>query len=144
MTPGEGKIVVERTWLTTSTKGTPGVGVKGEVTDGLGETGSMTGTIWLSDKAYSMGRAQLKSLGFNIDDQDLLELDNSDLLVGHESPITIVEETYNGNTTIKIGVFGKASHGKPRTDMIAKAQAGLRAAKKSKAEEDMPEDDLPF
>jgi len=151
---GQFKCEVLDTCLTTSYTGTPGMDVR-VLIPSLDEI--VTGTIWLSVKAAGMAKQQFKALGVDFNTEDLNVLNAQQTLKGYQTVVELGEETYNGYTKVKVKRFGDGRGAVPTADVVAAAQAALRAAKdepkkpkpkaaaKPGAAEAKPDDDgLPF
>jgi len=93
--------------------------------------------IFCTDKSFGFARRQLKLCGFDVDAQELEELeDNPRLLDGRAVPLMV--ELYNGKLRAQID-----TNIKPEKFMFQSAQAGLRSAKKHGFDEPGPADDPP-
>jgi len=137
MIPGVYDAEVLGHWLTTSQAGNAGLSVKVLVADKFGATEEMVGTIWLTAKSMRMARTQLKALGFDVDTQEIVTLNENPeegmSLVGHKCQVTLKEDDYRNRIEIRIAFFGGGAK-PPTAEQLAAAQRGLRAAKgKAKA-----------
>jgi hypothetical protein len=114
-----------------------------DTSGGLADPEEMTGYITItgagggepSEKGARMARAQLKSIGFNVDGDALTDA-NLALLEGNLTRVTVENDTYNGKTRPKIKYFNSASGAKMSGDVLAKAQAAMRAVK---SDDELPE-----
>jgi len=98
------------------------------------EHGDVTNVlIFLTDKSAGIARRQLKLCGFNVDTQELEEMeDNGRLLEGVAVPLVV--EEYGGKIRAQID-----TNTKPEKWAMQSAMAGLRAAKKRGFDEPGPE-----
>lgn len=131
MKPGKYEATVVQHELRQSQKGTWGLWVLFDV----GESGpgqeQMGTTIWLSDKAMAMARKSIKAMGFDIDKHDLGQLDKArTALAGRKVEVEVGEETYKGETSIKIKFINRLRE--PITEDESKSLThALREAKKT-------------
>lgn len=89
--------------------------------------------IFITDKSMGIARRQLKLCGFNVDTQELEELEDSPkLLAGREIPLVV--DYYKGKLQAQID-----TNVKPERTAMQAAMAGLRSAKKSGFGEPAPE-----
>jgi len=126
MEPGFYDARVIGAMLTTARSGSPGVLVTVEIEQPEGVF-RMDGTIWMTEKAMRMARAQLKAIGFDPDAHDDLGK-IGEIVAGRTCQVKIVQEEYQGRTTTKINYFGQPAQA-PSVEAVARALAGLRAAK---------------
>jgi len=119
--------VKSHTW-TRSQSGTTGLKVTVTIVEGTADGEEMTGTVWFSEKSMRMGRAQLKSLGFDVDKNPLKAIGTNISLVGNECRIQVKDEEYKGERQLKIGFFMSKDETPPEADLDA-IEKSLRGAK---------------
>lgn len=92
--------------------------------------------IYITEKSYGMARRALKMCGFDIDKQNLSELDiKPDLLAGNYVPLIVSE--YNGKTTVGIDLDSRASAAK-LDDLTKKLRAVKKANNSTEEHGDIP------
>jgi hypothetical protein len=127
-------------WTKSDNTGTSGLAVKVNVADPLdGSVVTMYGTIWITPKALGMARAQFRALGMDPDTVDFEDITNKNIpLIGTVVQVTLKEEVYQGQSSLRINKFGGGPVAPPQSE-IQKAQAMLRAGKaKPKAGQSAP------
>lgn len=97
--------------------------------------------VYITEKSYGIAREALKKCGFDIDRQELGEIEeNSELLAGKEVLLDVYEDEYNGKPQTRVDIVIERQ--KVDRSALAKATAGLRAAKhanrKAAPEEGVP------
>jgi len=135
LTPGIYKSVVEKHWLTTSQVGNPGLSIKVKIDDDWDSGQTFIGTIWFTEKSMGMARGQLRALGFDMDANELADLEDTISLVGVKVDVELKEEVYNGRSELRIARFGGPAP-PPTKAALAAATKALRSVKKSPANSD--------
>lgn len=115
---------------TTSKKGTFGLSVKVKILDHDME---MSSTIWLTKKSLEFAKSQFSELGFDVDEQDMLEIGSTISLVGRKCNVAIKWDDYKGESKLKIGHFGSLA-GSIDKNKLRKIQEEMRGSS----------DDIPF
>ena len=133
--PGSYKAVVTEHHWTTSKANTPGLALSLDVLDGFGGCERMLHTIWFSDKAMNMARAQLKELGFDANKQHARDIGNGISFVDRECNVVLDNENYGGRTTLKVKKIGGLPK-PPTAAQLSALDAALAAAKKSGGKDD--------
>jgi hypothetical protein len=129
----KGRVVSAR--LDTTQSGKPYV----RVTFALDGGGEIAADVWLTTpKALSMARARLRCLGFDVDLANLDDLQREPCpIAGAEAVLDIQEETYNGQTALKVVWFGKER--KPLVKTKCDELTRLMRAAKTQTDEVPPE-----
>lgn len=97
--------------------------------------------VWLTDKAMGIARKSLKAIGFDVDKQNVLALDeNPTLLAGNKCELDIRPETYNGETSLKVAWINPIPEPKSQAT-FDKITDQLRKVKKT---DEAEKEDIPF
>ena len=111
----------------------------------------LQGRIWLTgddpdkkDKRMRMARKSLKAIGFDPDTEDIKLLgENQTKLAGNVCQVTVVEEEYKGETSLKLKWIN--SPPEPATDDFYEGiNKGLRAVKSKKKKKGDKLEEPPF
>jgi len=138
-----------------SQSGTPGYQVNLECEDGATQF-----VIWLTEKNRERARKNFETLGVNVarfEDPNYIEYQLAGEIVGREVSFGTKEETYRGETKVKVAWIGRKSEGTPVVTM-AKFFGGKEptapASNIARSSDDEPpaehyeaeaeKDDLPF
>ena len=101
-----------------------------------GEPQKIAGNVYFTEKAIRIARKSLKAMGFNPDTQKIADLDeNQTLLRGNPCEIEIVEETYQGETSIKVKWINAIRDKKKEADEGSRIDNLLRAAGSKESKE---------
>ncbi len=138
MKPGHYQAKVIETDFGQAQSGTPFVRILFEVETDPAEDGALPriyAQIYLTRKSLGIARARLKAIGFDIDEHDLEELaDHPALLAGQVAEVELADETYRGNTSLKVVNIGRPKAKMKKEDLAALTR-GMREAKKRDEEE---------
>ena len=85
--------------------------------------------IFITEKSMGIARARLKKCGFDVDAQELADIEqNSDLLTGNQVPVDVYEEMYMGKNQTRVEIT--LDHLKVDKSALTRATKALRNAKK--------------
>lgn len=102
--------------------------------------------VWLSEKAAGMARQQLRTCGFDVDKQSIVELDDNPTLLSGRSIMLEVKE-YNGKPQYQIPTTTTPPKARMRELDSMLRDAKKDAPKSATAAEDseaVAEEDIPF
>jgi len=120
-------VVIGQTW-TRSQSQSIGLQITVKITEGLSDGEEITGCIWFTDNSMRMARAQLKSLGVDVDTVPLKSVSVKDA----KCRVKIKNEEYKGQSQLKIGFFLPFEETPPEAelDAIEKALRGVASKPK--------------
>lgn len=109
---------------------TPCLSIILEVMDDFAQPQKIQGEIWLTEKSAGMARQQLRSLGFDPDQQELTEIQ----VVGNEVEIELYQEPWTDkhgreSLSTRVRFAPKRAPVAPPAAKLAAIQSALRAAK---------------
>lgn len=91
--------------------------------------------VYITEKSYGIARARLKKAGFDVDTQELSDIEaDPSLLAGNEVLVDVTEEEYNGKPVTRCEIVTD----RPKVDkgILSRATEGLRSIKRHEDDAD--------